>query len=247
MKCYELTDDMWKRIETVLKKDKDTWRGKSAEKRFFVKGTLSLLINKKEFSTRLKWSDLNPNYGNYLSQCRKFNRWRNDGIWEKLLPIFAERANYSWIAELGTYEVLLKNGKSLVKINKAIKEMYDMEKDNLYVDIETEKSHNEKLTLEIEKLKTENEKKDYIISELKKENLNLKNGNHIKSIQNDMQKKLNDRIKENIALRDFNSKYITILYNKFKYEPTIDILDKALLDNFWSVAKKTKKYRERNQ
>ena len=128
MRCFKLTDDVWGRLEAVLKSDKSTWRGKSESKWLFIEGVLSLLKDKKEFSTSLNWKNLNPKYGNSLSQCRTFNRWRDNGIWEKLLPVFASRANYAWVAKLGTYEVLLKNCKCLSKINKLqdeLRELYE--------------------------------------------------------------------------------------------------------------------------
>lgn len=253
MKRYELTDDMWKRIETVLKKDKDTWRGKSAEKRLFVEGVLSLLINKKEFSTSLNWCNLDQHYGNYLSQCRTFNRWRNDGIWEKLLPLFAERANYSWIAEFGTYEVLLKNGKSIAKINKTIKDLYDIEKNDLYNDIEAEKNRNERLQAKLENLENDIKEKDKTIQKLNREKQNLINGCYTERIVQKQKSKLKEKAKdianlqnEIINLTRFNRMYIDRLYRR-GYRPSGRNTDQAFIDNFWSVAKTFKKEREENK
>ena len=236
MKSAKLSDGMWKAIETLLKKDKDKWRGKSAKKREFIDGVLSLLINKKIFSTRLNWGNLVTENGNSASYCRTFNRWRNDGIWEKLIPLFAKRANYSWIAELGTYEVLLKDGKSLIEINKAIKDNYNMERNNLYEDIEKEKSHNEELTLEIEKLKNEIKEKDSNVSKLNNTIISLGNGKYIKSLRRKHKHDIYKLQNEVIDLKRFNRMYIDRLY-RYGYRPSGKNTDQAFIDNFWSVAK----------
>lgn len=236
MKSAKLSDGMWKSIETLLKNDKDKWRGKSAKKRQFIDGVLSLLINKKIFSTRLNWSNLVTENGNSASYCRTFNRWRNDGTWEKLIPLFAKRANYSWIAELGTYEVLLKDGKSLIKINKAIKDNYDMERNNLCEDIEKEKNHNEELKQEIEKLKKVIKEKEDNISKLTKTINKFKNNEHIKKLNREHIDEIHKIQNEVINLKRFNRIYVARLYQR-NYRPSSKNTDQAFIDNFWSVAK----------
>lgn len=253
MKRFDLTDDMWKRIETALKKDKATWRGKLAEKRLFIEGVLSLLQNKKTFSTCLNWNNLDPKYGDKYSQCRKFNRWRNDGIWEKLLSLFAERSNYCWIAEPGTYEVLMNNGKSLIKINKIIKDNYDMEKENLNEDINNLMNENKILKDRLEQLENDIKEKDSIIRNLKKEKAFLIKGCYTEQIVQNKNNKIKQKIKEiadirneNITLKSFNRIYINRLYS-LGYKPSKKNTNQAFIDNFWSVAKTFKKEREKNK
>ncbi len=245
MKHFELSDDMWRRIETVLKKDKATWRGKSAEKRLFIEGVLSLLQNKKTFSTCLNWNNLDPKYGEKYSQCRKFNRWRNNGTWEKLLPLFAERHNYCWIAELGTYEVLVRNRKMLIKTNRVTKDNYDIEKENLNEDIGNLINENKMLKDKLEQLEHDIKERDINIQNLHKEIDSLKNGNHVRTLKKNMQEELNKSIRKNHSLSEFNKEYIKTLYNRYNYTPSSRNSNQALIDNFWSVARNLKKAKEK--
>jgi transposase len=47
--------------------------------------------------TGAPWRDLPPDYGHWSNTHRRFIRWRNKGVWEKLLEILIEEPDYEWL------------------------------------------------------------------------------------------------------------------------------------------------------
>jgi hypothetical protein len=43
------------------------------------------------------WRDLAPDYGSWSNTHRRFIRWRDKGIWEKLLEQLVEDPDYEWL------------------------------------------------------------------------------------------------------------------------------------------------------
>lgn len=43
------------------------------------------------------WRDLCPDFGNWNSVNRRFCRWRDKGVWERLLEIFIEEPDFDWL------------------------------------------------------------------------------------------------------------------------------------------------------
>jgi len=75
---YELTDDQWIKIENLLPGKKED-PGRTAENnRTFVNAVLWIL------RSGARWSDLPERYGKYKSVHKRFSRWAQRGIWEKI-------------------------------------------------------------------------------------------------------------------------------------------------------------------
>ena len=76
---YELSTDQWKKIENLLPGKKGD-RGRTAEdNRSFVNAVLWIL------RSGARWSDLpEARYGKYKSIHKRFTRWSDKGIWEKV-------------------------------------------------------------------------------------------------------------------------------------------------------------------
>ena len=49
------------------------------------------------FRTGSPWRDLPPDYGDWKNTHRRFCRWRDKGIWEKLLEIVSGDPDYTWL------------------------------------------------------------------------------------------------------------------------------------------------------
>ena len=47
--------------------------------------------------TGAPWRDLPPNYGCWSNTHRRFIRWRDKGIWEKLMDILIDEPDYEWL------------------------------------------------------------------------------------------------------------------------------------------------------
>lgn len=43
------------------------------------------------------WNKLPPEYGNWETQYPRFIRWREAGIWEKLLDVFLDKPELEWL------------------------------------------------------------------------------------------------------------------------------------------------------
>lgn len=97
---YKYDDPIWAEIVTKLPKDNN---GKEEEKLQLLNVTLYLLSKKQKYSLQLKWESLKDDdfknncllHGksyytdmNVDSLSKKFDRWHNNGTWEKILPIF---------------------------------------------------------------------------------------------------------------------------------------------------------------
>lgn len=130
-------DKIWGKILKELPKDNNY---KDEEKLLLVNVVLYLLSKKADFSLQLNWkqlesantNDLGFPIGNNLntnSLRRKFDRWRNNGVWANLLPIFYDNREYRWVTENGTYEVLLGCAKLVRDKSRDYKQYLEMVND----------------------------------------------------------------------------------------------------------------------
>jgi len=75
---YELTDAQWRRIEDLLPgKASDPGRT-GADNRLFVNAVLWVL------RSGAHWHDLPERYGKYKTVHKRFGRWADAGVWEKI-------------------------------------------------------------------------------------------------------------------------------------------------------------------
>ncbi len=49
------------------------------------------------FRTGAPWRDLPPDYGDWKSTHRRFCRWRDRGVWEKLLNQAIDDPDFEWL------------------------------------------------------------------------------------------------------------------------------------------------------
>lgn len=115
-------DEIWTRLSDKLPRDNND---RENEKLLLINAVVYLLSKVKgQYSLQLKWKELeggsiksifdidNDVEEEFIKSIKidslrkKFDRWRNDGIWERLLPVF-QKSKYVWITNDGTYEVLL--------------------------------------------------------------------------------------------------------------------------------------------
>ncbi|HML92979.1 IS5 family transposase [Methyloceanibacter sp.] len=78
VKRYELSDAQWRRIEHLLPgKPGDPGR-RGRDNRLFVNGVLWVL------RSGARWSDLPERYGKWKSVHKRFTRWAQAGVWERV-------------------------------------------------------------------------------------------------------------------------------------------------------------------
>ena len=83
-----LRDDQWERIESLLQ-GKEGDRGRTgADNRLFVEAVLWIA------RTGVPWRDLPPEFGPWNSVFRRFSRWADKGVWQKIFVTLSEDADF---------------------------------------------------------------------------------------------------------------------------------------------------------
>jgi len=87
----DLTNEQWARLEPLLPKGKKSGRPPRWSKRQLIDGI------RWRTRTGAPWRDLPPDYGDWSNTHRRFIRWRDKGIWERLLEILIDEPDYEWL------------------------------------------------------------------------------------------------------------------------------------------------------
>ena len=88
---HDITDKAWALIEPHTIGNKGTWGGNARDTRQFINGVFWIL------RTGAPWRDLPPDYGSWNTVQRRFCRWRDKGIWEKLLEALIDEPDFEWL------------------------------------------------------------------------------------------------------------------------------------------------------
>ena len=75
---YELSQSQWERIAYLLPGKAGDPGRHAADNRLFVHGVLWIL------RSGARWSDLPARYGKHKGVHRRFGRWADKGVWEKV-------------------------------------------------------------------------------------------------------------------------------------------------------------------
>ncbi len=84
MKTVTLPDEQWLRVLGFLRTCSDVYVGKEAECRRFVEGVLWIT------RSGAQWRLLPVAYGNWNSVYKRFARWCDKGIWERMHAHFVD-------------------------------------------------------------------------------------------------------------------------------------------------------------
>ncbi len=83
-----LRDDQWARIEPLLQ-GKAGDRGRTgADNRLFVEAVLWIA------RTGVPWRDLPAEFGTWNSVFRRFSRWADKGVWQKIFATLSQDADF---------------------------------------------------------------------------------------------------------------------------------------------------------
>lgn len=98
----QLTDIQWKKIEIIINQNLGNWGGHNAnDNRTFINACLYIIYSNSA------WHRLPPEYGQYKSVNRRFNRWRKQHIWDDILVVLLSEDSYEWL--------LFEDGKPTMK------------------------------------------------------------------------------------------------------------------------------------
>ncbi len=88
---HDVSDKVWSLLESNLPGRKGIWGGVAKDNRQFINAVFWIL------RTGSPWRDLPPDYGHWSNTHRRFIRWRNAGIWEKLLEQLVDAPDFEWL------------------------------------------------------------------------------------------------------------------------------------------------------
>lgn len=84
---YALRDDQWDRIEGLLPGREDTVGVTAKDNRLFVEAVLY------RYRAGIPWRDLPERFGDWKNVHRRFSRWAENGVWEKVFQELAADAD----------------------------------------------------------------------------------------------------------------------------------------------------------
>lgn len=88
---HDISDEVWALLEPLLPGRKGTWGGNARDNRTFINAVFWIL------RTGAPWRDLPPDYGSWNNVNRRFCRWRDRGVWEKVLEALIDSPDYEWL------------------------------------------------------------------------------------------------------------------------------------------------------
>lgn len=88
---HDISDKVWELLAPHLPGKQGSVGRPAEDNRLFINAVFWVL------RTGAPWRDLPPGLGNWKHVQRRFCRWRDRGIWEKLLEIFIEEPDYEWL------------------------------------------------------------------------------------------------------------------------------------------------------
>jgi len=88
---HDISDKVWELLEPQLPGRQGGWGAVAKDNRLFVNAVFWIL------RTGSPWRDLPPDYGDWKNTHRRFCRWRDKNIWEKLLENLIDEPDYEWL------------------------------------------------------------------------------------------------------------------------------------------------------
>jgi transposase len=99
MRRFGLRDDQWERIKDLLPGREGSVGVTAADNRLFVEAVLY------RYRTGMPWRDLPERFGDGVQVHRRFSRWAESGVWERVFHHLAadadnEYAMIGWVWQL---------------------------------------------------------------------------------------------------------------------------------------------------
>jgi transposase len=88
---HDLSDEVWELLEAHLPGRQGVGGGMAGGNRQFINAAFWIM------RTDALCRDLPPDYGDWSNTHRRFIRWRDKGIWEKLLEALIDDPDYEWL------------------------------------------------------------------------------------------------------------------------------------------------------
>jgi transposase len=88
---HDISDELWQKIEPHTLGRKGTWGGNARDTRMFINAVFWIL------RTGAPWRDLPTDYGDWKNTQRRFCRWWDKGVWERILEAVVIEKDCEWL------------------------------------------------------------------------------------------------------------------------------------------------------
>ena len=88
---HDICDRVWENLQAHLPGKKGSVGRPAGDNRLFINAVFWIL------RTGAPWRDLPPDLGDWKNTHRRFCRWRDRGVWEKLLEVLVVEPDYEWL------------------------------------------------------------------------------------------------------------------------------------------------------
>ena len=88
---HDISDRVWENIQVHLPGKKGGVGRPAGDNRLFINAVFWIL------RTGAPWRDLSPDLGDWKNTHRRFCRWRDRGVWEKLLEVLIVEPDHEWL------------------------------------------------------------------------------------------------------------------------------------------------------
>ena len=88
---HDISDQVWEGLKPYLPGSEGKVGRPPLDNRLFLDAVFWIL------RTGAPWRDLPPDYGDWKNTHRRFCRWRDRGVWEKLLEEVIHDPDFEWL------------------------------------------------------------------------------------------------------------------------------------------------------
>jgi transposase len=88
---HDISDKAWALIDPHMTGKRGQWGRIADDNRKFINAVFWIL------RTGSPWRDLPSEYGKWNSVAKRYRRWVNNGMWEKILEKVIDEPDYEWL------------------------------------------------------------------------------------------------------------------------------------------------------
>ena len=88
---HDISDRTWGLLGPHLPGSSGSVGRPASDNRLFINAVFWIM------RTGAPWRDLPPDLGDWKNTQRRFSRWREGGVWEKLLDVLIDEPDYEWL------------------------------------------------------------------------------------------------------------------------------------------------------
>ena len=88
---HDISQRTWELLEPHLPGSSGSVGRPASDNRLFINAVFWIM------RTGAPWRDLPPDLGDWKNTQRRFSRWRDRGVWEKLLDLLIDDPDYEWL------------------------------------------------------------------------------------------------------------------------------------------------------